>query len=473
MFKTILKFSISNIVNLFLGLLSAVVLTRVFAPDVYGELNIFNATVATGLSVLYLGLDSSFIRFYNDPPPGETSKELGTKLLSICLFLTLLVGFCFTVFFYKGFTIGLFGFESRIICAMVFVSIFAQIILRFLNIKYRMEFNTRSYNIQAILTQVSLKFFVIISALLSLSISGIITINAAGVLFLALIYLFVQRKSFFSFAGINDFSSYKSIFLFALFSAPLAICINFNTSITQQIIAHLMDVSKVGIYSSASYFVNILGAVQGGFATFWSAYMYSNYREKQEEIKKVNEYLLLAIILFFGCLILSKDLIYLLIGEQYQESKQFFSLVLAYPIFILASETTAYGIGIRKKTHLSLICFIISIIINLSLVYLLVPVMGLRGAALASTVSGLMLYIARSLIGQKLYQSISNKKLTIIDITFIVILALLPAFSNNVFSILGVCGIMLVSVMINKNAIEYFTRNILETIKKRKKEQKP
>ncbi len=450
MIKTILKFSVSSVVNLILGLLSAVILTRVFSPDTYGTINIFNSTVATGLSVLCLGLDSSFIRFYNEPPGGKTNKDLGTNLLLICLSITLLAGLCFTLFFYKGFTGFIFGFESRIVCIMVFLSIFAQIIIRFLNIKYRMDFNTRAFTIQSILTQASLRFFVIIAALFSLSISGVISFNTVGVLSLSIIYLFIQRKNFFSFAHVFDFSSYKPVFLFALFSAPLTICINFNTSMTQQLIAHMMDVSKVGIYSSAGYFASILSALQGGFSTFWSAYMYSNYADKQVEIKKVNEYLLFAIILVFGGLILCKDIIYLLIGQQFQESKQFFSLLLSYPIFILASETTTYGIGIKKKTHLSLICFMISIAINLGLVYLLIPVMGLKGAALASLISGLLLYVMRSWVGQRLYQSISNLKLTILYVTFIAVMALLPAFTNNVITVIGVLLIIIVCLVINR-----------------------
>ena len=450
MLKTILKFSVSNIVNLILGVVSAVVLTRTFDPDVYGLLNIFNATVAVGLSLLYIGLDSSYIRFYNEPPGNDTNKELGTKLLCICLLTTVVVGFVISTFLYKRFTIFIFGFESRIICIMLFISIFAQVILRFLNIKYRMDFNTRAFTVQAVLTQVSLKLFVIIAAVFSLSISGVISFNTLGVLLLSVAYLFIQKKSFFSFENLGVFESYKPVFVFAFFSAPLVICINLNTSMTQQIISHTLGVSQVGIYASAGYFASILAALQGGFSTFWSAYMYSHYKDRQEEIKKVNEYLLLIIIMTFGTLILFKDVVYLLIGEQYQESKHFFSLTLSYPVLMLAAETTTYGIGIKKKTHLSLACFLISIVINLGLAYLLAPRLGLKGAALASLVSGVVLYILRTYIGQKLYQSISSLKITIVDIVFIIIMALLPAFTSTYIATTGVIIVVIITLIINR-----------------------
>ena len=376
-------------VNLVLGFLSALILTRAFEPETYGIINIFNETVLIGLSILYLGCDSSFIRFYNEPPERDTNKELGTKLLMICISVTIVAGLVVSLFMSKWFTNTIFGFESQVICIMVFISIFAQMILRFLNIKYRMDFNTKAFTIQAILTQFCFKSLVIIAAILSLPIVLTISFNTLGILVLAIVYLIIQRNSFFSFRNSFKFESYSPVFLFAMFSAPLTICVNMNSFVSQQMIAHIMDVSMVGIYSATGVFAGILAALQGGFSTFWSAYMYKNYQDEQQTIKRVNEYLLMAIIVVYGLLILFKDVIYIVIGPEYQSSKEFFSLTLAYPVFMLAAETTSYGIGIKKKTYLSLVCFFTAVIINGILAFILIPIIGLKGAALASMISGL------------------------------------------------------------------------------------
>lgn len=462
--KTILKFSVSNIVNLILGLLSAVILTRTFSPDIYGLLNIYNATVATGASILYMGLDVSYIRFYNEPPKDDGNKELGTKLLLCCLLVTVISAFIFSVFFYKEFSDNVFGIESRIIVTMVFVSIGAQIILRFLNIKYRMDFNTRQFTIQSIFTQVISKIFIIVAALLSLSINGVVSFSACSIFAFSLIYIFLQRN-FFSFRNINRFRNYRRVFFFAVFSSPLSICININTSFTQQIISHLIDVYAVGLYSSVGYFASILGALQGGFATFWSAYMYRNYKNKQNEIRQVNEYLLLAIIVIYAMLILGKDIVYLIIGDNYQESKSFFSLVLSYPIFMIASETTTYGISIMNKNQYSLACFIVSICINLGLAYVLIPFIGLKGAAISTFFSGMFLYISRSIIGQKLYNSISNMRITAVDVFIIILMALFPAFLSEVLSNALIIFLLVIALMINKEKFVLFLNKVLLMIK--------
>ncbi len=440
-------------VNMVIGLFSAVILTRVFVPEVYGVLNIFNTTVATGLSIIYLGLDSCYIRFYNEPPDNTSNKQLGTKLLLMCIAADILAGSVITFFFYDKFTNKMFGFASRIICALIFISIFSQIVLRFLNIKYRMEFNTKNYNIQAILTQIMLKLFVIIAALMKLKIEMIVLFNVAGVFILAVVFIFIQCRNFFSFRSLMAFDGYSKIFKFAVFSAPLAICINLNNSISQQFISRGLGISSVGIYSSAGYFVTIFNALQGGFATYWSAYMYSNYKEKQAEIKKVNEFLLLAIIIVFSGLILGKDIIYLLIGKQYHESKTFFSLVLCYPMLMLAAETTSYGITLKNRNHLNLLSFVISVFVNLVLAFILIPVLGLKGAAFASMISSVVLYLMRTVFGQKLYSSISNVWITVVDVIAVILLSVIPAVVNGFMVNLYVIMILMAVLFVNRKYI--------------------
>ena len=467
MIKDILKFSISNIVNLVLGLLSAFILTRAFQPETYGVLNIFNTTVATGISFLYLGLDSSYIRFYNEPPINNTSAQLGSKLLFFCISLTVLLGIVMTSFFFDDLTDSIFGFKSRLICILLFISIFSQIILRFLNIKHRMDFNSKAYTIQAILIQISLKFFVIVAALFSLKVDLVLIINVMGVFVLSLVYTVVQRKSFFNFDNFFSYDGYGKVFLFAFFSAPLSICINLNNSLSQQLIKSSLGVSSVGVYSSANYFVTVFSALQGGFATYWAAYMYSNYKDKQESIKKVNEYLLLMIILVFYVMIIMRDIAYLLIGQKYQESKEFFSLVLCYPLLNLAAETTSYGISIKRKNHLSLISFIISIIINLLLTYFLVPHFGLKGAACASMISGVVLYVLRTVISQRLYSSISDIKITLIDVTVITAMSIIPSAFDSMAANILTTVLVLTVLVLNKSRVSEIIAKAKEFLRNR------
>lgn len=423
--KSIINFSISHWINFIIGVASAILLTRVFSPDVYGTLNIFNTTVAMLLSIMILGFDSSLIRFYNEPPEGNTSKQLTFKLLVASTFILIIFLIIATLFGYDQFTTKIFGFSSQLICLMVFISVFSQMILRYLNITYRMTFNVKKYTIQSILTQIFTKLFVIFAALASIQIKGVLIINTLGILLLTIFYFIIQRKDIIPKKIEFNYNNYKKIFKFAIFAAPIGIAININIFLSQLIIANSINKTAVGIYASASYFASILSVLQGGFTTYWSAYMYANYNKNQKQIIKVHNFMMFSLLSVLVLMVLLKDFIYLLIGSEYYESKQFFSLVILYPILTIASETTAYGLSIAKKNHIQLINFIFSMGVNLILSIVLTSKIGLIGAAIASAISGVVLFTLNTIWSQKYYKSISRPIQTMIGTLLIILVAII------------------------------------------------
>lgn len=419
--KNILKFYIPSIISFLLGMLSAVVLTRVFEPSVYGTLNVFNNTSALVLSISYLGLDAAYIRFYNETPNGFTPKDLCYSLLSICVVILGVAGFIITSLFFEDFTKHIFGFPSRLICMALFCNVGAQLILRFFLISYRMNLDTKKYAIVTILMQVATKFCVVLAALFTADITRVVFFNTIGIfgmmLFMMGIYhdtIIPQNRKRIS------WKRGKEVFRYGALESPVPIITQLNLFLSQQIIKFRFGMEGVGIYSSANYFLTIFGVLQSGFATFWSAFVYANYKKERTLIKQIHDYLFMAVIFAYGLLILSKDIIYLLIGKDYHDSKEFFALILFYPAMILLTETTGCGINIEKKNHISLLINLLVAVVNLMAAYLLAPVWNLKGVAAAYGCSGLLYYIASTIFGQKYYSSIVNLKKSILGLLILV-----------------------------------------------------
>lgn len=423
MVKSIIKFSIPNIINMLLGLLGAVVLTRFFSTEEYGVINIYNATVTTIWSALCLGLDQSYIRYYNEPPHDDDCNELGGKLLAFVLATTMICCGCSLVWS-SQISRYFFNINRPILWYMVIVCSVGQIVLRFVGISYRMTFNSRMFGIQQVLTQVVTKFSYIVGALLALSVVKSIVIQALMVLIFAIIFFgFTHRNFVFSKL---QFVGYKKVFVFGFLTFPISFCLNVNTLIMQQIISKSIGIDAVGIYSSANYFCTVLIALGGGFSTYWAAYMFANYKDNQEKIKQVNGYILLAMSILLAGMIIFKDVLYLFIGPNFQDSKKFFSLVILAPILSIACETSSYGTSIKEKNHITLIIYIIYVILGGLLTALLTPVFGLMGAAFASAVAGIGLYFARTVVGQKYYASIVSMRNNCIGIIAIIVMACIP-----------------------------------------------
>ena len=193
--------------------------------------------------------------------------------------------------------------------------------------------NTKRFSIVTILSQIATKFCVVIAAVLSSKIDIVMVFNTLGILLIALFLLGVYSN--------NIIPKKKKLIIdhdvirYGVLEALSPIIIQLNLFFVQQLIKHRFGMEAVGIYSSANYFLTIFGVLQSGFATYWSAYVYGKYKTNQETIKKAHNYLLIAVIFVYGLMILSRGLVYLLIGKGFHESKSFYALVLFYPVLLL------------------------------------------------------------------------------------------------------------------------------------------
>ncbi len=429
--KSIFKFSIATWINFIIGVLSTVILTRVFTPEVYGILNVFNVTSGTIMSLICFGLDSSYIRYYNEPPDGNSRVNLAFKLISVSLLFSIVTGTITSVFFYQQFSVAVFGQISWFLSVMLFVSAISALLLRFLNITYRMSFNARQYTIQSIMVQISTKLLVVGAAFLNPTANVVITFNVGGIFILAIIYAFFQRKDIVPAKIEINYKGYGEVFRYAFFEAPINIAVHLNAFFAQLIIRQTIDMAAVGIYASAYAFVAILQVLRGGFGTYWSAFMYNNYKTNKEEILEVHDYVLMLLLFAFLFIVMFKDIVYIMIGYAYHGSKEFFALMLIYPLLNIAAETTMYGLSIQKKNYITLINYVISISSNLIICILMTRIWGLKGAALASCISGVVLFALNTYWGQKYYISVKNIKKTVLWVVLILGIAFSVTLISN------------------------------------------
>jgi O-antigen/teichoic acid export membrane protein len=230
-----------------------------------------------------------------------------------------------------------------------------------------------------------------------------------------------------------------------------------NIYFSQIVIRHYSGEKILGIYLSANIFAGILGVVQYGFTNYWSVFMFENYSTNQSLIKRVHDYVSVFAVLTLCAFVLMKDLLYLFIGPQFQASKPIFALVLTAPLFTMICETTAYGISIEKKAHLSLISYSLYFILNLLLAVVLVPIWGMLGAALSLMISAFINLIIQTIIGQRYYKSVETLKRTAYATGIIVLLAALNYRfdGNRIVTLCITAVIILVSLIVYYKPLEY------------------
>lgn len=414
--KDILNFSISTWVNFILGFLSTFILTRVFLPDVLGVVTLFSSSAIALLGIFGFGLDGSLIRFYNEPPHNEKISNFNFKLLTISVLLT------FLVVSFAGILSGpkiikfLIGRSELFFYICLSMCVIDQIILRFLNINYRMTMNIRQFNIQAIVINVVTKLSVIIGAVInSESVFYAILSNTICVTLVSLYYLLKQRVIWQPDGSIFDMAGYSPLLKFAFFSMSSMMLAQMFSLSSQLVINNMLGLYEVGIYASAGLFVAVLTAVKGGFCTYWSAFMYKNYMDDQKQsfIFDIHDIVMYLSVVFCALLFSTRNIFYLFIGEEFRSSIDFFSLIIFFPLLQTIQETTGYGINIKKKNYIYTMIMFISLFINVGLSILLIKQYTLLGVAWANFIAAVVSFCLTSVIAQYYYRSISKPIKTI------------------------------------------------------------
>lgn len=434
--KSIFKFSISSWVNFIISILSVSITTRIFAPEVYGNITMFNTLSSLLMGIVCLGLDSGFMRYYNEPPKNFDVKQLLARCIGVPVILLVGVTVLIVPIFYKTISSLLFNRVSLLVVLLLSINTFSLVVLNYFSVCYRISNNAKKYTIQSILVQFFTKCFVLFAALFNPSFKTIIIFNTMGMFVLTIVYYFIQKADVLP-KKINwSLKGFSEVFRYSLYYWPIIVLIYFNTSFSQIIITKNLGSNQLGIYASTGFFVGALSVLQNGFKTYWAAFMFSNYKSEQSTITKVHDYVSLFAVFIIGGFILFQNLLYKFIGTQYHGSREFFTLVMILPLFNLISETTSYGISISKKTHYSLIVYIGSTIINLTGAFFLIQYYGLIGVAISSALSATLQVIMSSVIGQKYYRTIRDPKKTMISLFLIVLLAILNCIFVDNYNIM-------------------------------------
>lgn len=426
--KGFLGFSVSAWINAGLSFFATPIITRAFLPDELGKINLFVSLVNMFLYFSYLGIDQAFTRFYHEPLGNNDKKSM----LTVCLTLSSVI-FVFVamgiLICYKAVSSSIIGYVGFVVPVSVIVSIISQMIIRYFNLAARMEKNIILFNVQAIASTVISNISYVAVALVSATAENAIIFRTGLNFILAVILFVLAIKTSLSLKADFNKNVVKDILVYALPVCPAALLATVNNSLGQLLLKNFVDYSAIGIYSNAVTIAAILTIIQSGFNSYWGPFVYENYKTQQKRIIKVHHIMSFAIIIFALLIIFCQDLIYIiLVGEKFWASKQLFPLLIISPVCYTIAETLGMGIRLEKKTYLNIPVAAINVFVNIFLCFILLPKIGVIGAAVASAISSICMLIVRSYWGEKRYRCSDNYFKLIVALATLVITAVIHVF---------------------------------------------
>ena len=406
--KTFLKkiggFSLGPILSALLGLILVPVITRFISPEEYGKAGMF--TLAQGLCamVLYLGLDQAYAREFMKKDVPRDRLLSNVLLLPLLLSAVLAVGL---VVLRRQVSMLLFSTadEGVAICLMALMFPF-MVVQHFGLMKVRLEEKGLQYSLFSVMLKTwNLLLAVSLLVLFEKSFRSVVYAAAfAEILNGILLYLVAFRGLSLSLKHISR-SQLSTLLRYALPLIPATLLSWMLTSMDKVMLRSLCSYTDLGLYTAAFKIVSVLGIVQTCFTTMWVPIAFRWYEEK-----KADRYFTavmrgiagLMSLMCFGVL-LFKDVLVIILGSEFGAAVRIFPFLMLYPILYTMSETTAMGIAFTRRTEYNILVSVLSGGANLLLNLLLIPKLGGVGAAIATGLSYIVFFCARTVISRRLW----------------------------------------------------------------------
>lgn len=404
--KRILGFSMGTWINAAVSFLLTPVITRIIPRGDLGRVDLFITFCGLLTYASTLGMHQSYMRYFGSPPAGFTKDSLFAFSIHITMIGGLLCGI--VVFIgYPYFSRSVLGEETLFIPLMMLLYIISFGFLDVVKTKPRMEGNIWGYTIISVLSGLLARlsyltyFFTRNVPITILFIVLLYTI-------LALIYFAINRHSILISTMQISRASKIELFQYALPMVAVMFISNTNASIPKFFMNEYLTKEDIGLYTGALSLVSIITLVQSGVNVFWAPYVYANFQKKQREIQSVHLIITFGMVFCALGLLLFQDIIYLLLGKSYRDSRVFYSFMLASPVFYTIGETVGIGINIHKKTYLNIVIVAATLFSNICFSYFLVPALGNIGAAISVFASAAVMLFFKAVIGEHFYRTVHS-----------------------------------------------------------------
>lgn len=397
------SFSVGPLLTALLGLIVVPVTTHFISPEEYGRANMFVLAQGLVFMLITMGMEQAFVREYNEVR--DKHRLLRTSML-LPLVVALVLG-AVLVIFADGVSGILFGAPGERLAVLLMALMFPMMVVRtFALLKLRMDQRGWLYSAFSVLLKVLVLVLTLVLLLMwQKSFRSVVYALALAEIVegLALLAFILPGKG--CKKAENEPQLLNRLLRYGLPLLP-ANCLSWTLSSMDQVMLRSMSsYAQLGLYAASNKIVTALSIVQSCFVTVWTPICFKWYEQKKsnDHFRKVMLLVTCGMAALCFVLLLCKDALAWVLGTDFASAMVIFPFLLLHPVMYTMSETTTIGISFARKTEYNLVIAAVSGAVNIALNWLLIPVLGGRGAALATGVSYVCFFWLRTLIARKLW----------------------------------------------------------------------
>jgi O-antigen/teichoic acid export membrane protein len=468
LFKSFIKFSFGSWISAGVSFFTTPVVTLLIMPEEFGKAAMFTLTSGILLQIVLLGGDQSFMRFFY-----EKNNDKRSALLWNSIYPAIVVWGIVSVillFFWQTISFWLISDSHILVVILLSINLLVSIFQRYSFLVIRMQKKGTFFSIQQIIQSIlNVTFVICFCYFVSKSFYALLFATIFATLFAAIISIAVERKFWLSSLLINK-KIILEILKYGLPFVPACLIAIFFEGIDKIFLRRYTGFEELGIYVAAFRIIALLNIVRTGFSTFWAPISFEHYEKSPNDTtlyEKMFRYILFIVTIVGLIVIAFKDVIILLFAQNYRESASIMPFLIFIPILYTLTEISCLGIYFKKKSGWQLFVFCILLICSTMLNYLLTPLLGAKGTALATALSYLVYFYLRTTVSVKLYPMDFQLFKTTFSFLLLFVVAGVNTFINNkIIGISCACIATLVYLLFHlatiKDIIIYFNQIVAD-----------
>lgn len=368
-----------------ISIFTAPLFSRLLGDSGYGVLQIYNIWTSALAIVFTLQTQGTLVNARVEYS-AEDQKRYQSSAMSLSIFVFLLCSMVVLVFLGP---ISAFLELERFLVLLMLVQAFGTFCVNFLNTKFIYEFKAgrnMAISLGVTLTTLVLSVILILRMPQEINYYGrIIAIASTYALigFPACIYILAKGRTFYN----------REFWKFCLALAVPSVFYNLSDLILGQsdrvMLQKMLTEAMVGQYSLALNFGGIMFTIFTALNNSWCPFFFEDMKQGQREAlrERSKNFLELFTVLSAGFILLTREVYHVFASQEFWPGTSLIPIfVSSYFINFLCTFPVNYEYY-HKKTKVVAVITITSSLVNIGLNYILIQVMGMAGAAVATFIS--------------------------------------------------------------------------------------
>ncbi len=410
--RTVLAFALGPIVTAALGLVTVPAIAWVFPPADVGRLNIVQIAVSFGVLLFNLGLDRAYVREYHEwSDRGALLKACfvpGLALMLLAMLISLPID--------QRLANWLFGVGHISYYWTLVACVAVSFVSRFLSLILRMQDRGMAFSASQILPKVILLLAVAVLALpvFTRTFGKLEAAYLASLLSVLCVYSW------------NTWREWIPALRAPVFRGQIRSLLDYGVPLIFAGVAYwgldatstlalrsLSTLPELAIYSVSMSFAGVGVIFQTIFSVLWAPMVYK-WVAHGVDMRRVDRVAHQALAVVCAIWVLSGALSWLIdfiLPAHYHQVKFLMLCCIGEPLLYTLSEVTCVGIGITRRSMLSLWSTVAGLVVNVAASVWLVPAHGAAGAVVANAIAFLVFFVARTEASAYVWRSFPRARL--------------------------------------------------------------